>query len=141
MPARWPWKTDFHTVLDAIRALPALTCPADGHHPVRADLAADTGPLRLTGNSHPTPFSHPCARRNANRARRTPPSFLWNRSRRPNPRANRQQGRDSVVSGLAGGSVTASRASVSRDPAVRRVRSTANLGGLRPGRDAAASAS
>ena len=25
MPARWPWKTDFNTVLDAIRALPALT--------------------------------------------------------------------------------------------------------------------
>ena len=25
MPARWPWQTDFHTVLDAIRALPALT--------------------------------------------------------------------------------------------------------------------
>jgi hypothetical protein len=23
LPARWPWKTDFHTVLDAIRALPA----------------------------------------------------------------------------------------------------------------------
>jgi len=25
MPARWPWQTDFTTVLDAIRALPALT--------------------------------------------------------------------------------------------------------------------
>ena len=25
MPARWPWQTDFNTVLDAIRALPALT--------------------------------------------------------------------------------------------------------------------
>ena len=25
LPARWPWKADFHTVLDAIRALPALT--------------------------------------------------------------------------------------------------------------------
>jgi hypothetical protein len=25
MPARWPWQTDFLTVLDAIRALPALT--------------------------------------------------------------------------------------------------------------------
>ena len=24
LPARWPWKTDFHTVLDALRALPAL---------------------------------------------------------------------------------------------------------------------
>ncbi len=23
LPARWPWKTDFLTVLDAIRALPA----------------------------------------------------------------------------------------------------------------------
>ncbi len=25
LPARWPWKTDFHTVLDALRAIPALT--------------------------------------------------------------------------------------------------------------------
>ncbi|MDA8069759.1 MAG: IS1380 family transposase [Actinomycetota bacterium] len=25
LPARWPWQTDFHTVLDTIRALPALT--------------------------------------------------------------------------------------------------------------------
>jgi hypothetical protein len=25
LPARWPWKTDFTTVLDAIRALPART--------------------------------------------------------------------------------------------------------------------
>jgi len=25
MPVRWPWQTDFHTILDAIRALPALT--------------------------------------------------------------------------------------------------------------------
>ncbi|MGH2903117.1 MAG: IS1380 family transposase [Solirubrobacteraceae bacterium] len=25
MPARWPWQTDFHTILDAIRALPART--------------------------------------------------------------------------------------------------------------------
>jgi hypothetical protein len=25
MPARWPWQTDFHTILDKIRALPALT--------------------------------------------------------------------------------------------------------------------
>ncbi|MDQ6778795.1 MAG: transposase [Actinomycetota bacterium] len=25
MPARWPWQTDFTTVLDAIRALPART--------------------------------------------------------------------------------------------------------------------
>lgn len=25
LPPRWPWKTDFHTVLDALRALPALT--------------------------------------------------------------------------------------------------------------------
>ena len=25
LPARWPWKTDFHTVLDALRALPART--------------------------------------------------------------------------------------------------------------------
>jgi hypothetical protein len=25
MPARWPWQTDFNTVLDRIRALPALT--------------------------------------------------------------------------------------------------------------------
>ncbi|HET9719632.1 MAG TPA: IS1380 family transposase [Solirubrobacteraceae bacterium] len=25
MPARWPWQTDFHTVLDRLRALPALT--------------------------------------------------------------------------------------------------------------------
>ena len=25
MPARWPWQTDFNTMLDAIRALPALT--------------------------------------------------------------------------------------------------------------------
>jgi hypothetical protein len=25
LPARWPWQTDFHTVLDAIRALPNLT--------------------------------------------------------------------------------------------------------------------
>jgi hypothetical protein len=25
MPARWPWQNDFTTVLDAIRALPALT--------------------------------------------------------------------------------------------------------------------
>jgi transposase InsO family protein len=25
MPARWPWQTDFATVLDAIRAVPALT--------------------------------------------------------------------------------------------------------------------
>jgi hypothetical protein len=24
LPARWPWQTEFHTVLDAIRALPAL---------------------------------------------------------------------------------------------------------------------
>jgi len=24
MPARWPWQTDFTTVLDKIRALPAL---------------------------------------------------------------------------------------------------------------------
>lgn len=24
LPARWPWQTDFHTVLDAIRALPSL---------------------------------------------------------------------------------------------------------------------
>ena len=24
-PARWPWQSDFHTVLDALRALPALT--------------------------------------------------------------------------------------------------------------------
>ena len=25
LPARWPWQADFHTVLRAIRALPALT--------------------------------------------------------------------------------------------------------------------
>lgn len=25
LPARWPWQTDFHTVLHALRALPALT--------------------------------------------------------------------------------------------------------------------
>jgi hypothetical protein len=25
LPARWPWQTDFHTVLDALRALPART--------------------------------------------------------------------------------------------------------------------
>jgi Transposase DDE domain group 1 len=25
MPARWPWQHDFNTILDAIRALPALT--------------------------------------------------------------------------------------------------------------------
>ncbi len=25
MPARWPWQHDFTTILDAIRALPALT--------------------------------------------------------------------------------------------------------------------
>ena len=25
MPARWPWQNDFTTILDAIRALPALT--------------------------------------------------------------------------------------------------------------------
>ena len=25
MPARWPWQTEFHTILDRIRALPALT--------------------------------------------------------------------------------------------------------------------
>ena len=25
MPARWPWQNDFTTVLDEIRALPALT--------------------------------------------------------------------------------------------------------------------
>ena len=25
MPARWPWQTDFTTILDRIRALPALT--------------------------------------------------------------------------------------------------------------------
>jgi hypothetical protein len=25
LPARWPWQTEFHTVLDAIRGLPALT--------------------------------------------------------------------------------------------------------------------
>ena len=25
LPARWPWQTDFLTVLDAIRALPART--------------------------------------------------------------------------------------------------------------------
>ena len=25
MPARWPWQTEFTTMLDAIRALPALT--------------------------------------------------------------------------------------------------------------------
>ena len=25
MPARWPWQTDFDTILDRIRALPALT--------------------------------------------------------------------------------------------------------------------
>ncbi len=25
LPARWPWQTDFHTILDAIRALPART--------------------------------------------------------------------------------------------------------------------
>lgn len=25
LPARWPWRTDFLTVLDALRALPART--------------------------------------------------------------------------------------------------------------------
>jgi hypothetical protein len=25
LPARWPWQTDFHTVLDTLRAIPAPT--------------------------------------------------------------------------------------------------------------------
>ena len=43
MPARWPWQNDFTTVLDAIRALPALTCPAPRAQRTPTDPPPDPG--------------------------------------------------------------------------------------------------
>ena len=69
MPARWPWKTDFTTVLDAIRALPALslTSPRQPPQPP-ANPTADTGPLTPARNQ---PQTFPRERRHPNTTSQT----------------------------------------------------------------------
>lgn len=57
MPTRWPWQTDFNTVLDAIRELPRAHLTAtpvrDQHQPTPLPTPARPACPKTTGRHHP----------------------------------------------------------------------------------------
>jgi hypothetical protein len=92
LPAHWPWKTDFHTVLHAIRALPPepepaaapsttqptpRPLPASSAHPKHPNALADTPTPLPSHRQRPPTRSHPTRTGPPPQTRVTPTPTRW----------------------------------------------------------------